>query len=74
MVVGTNTRALWPALADALLMFPFTKDARLALLNLLCSQQVSSGILLISSCAAVAGIGNGCITVPQCDASMLDLI
>jgi hypothetical protein len=40
VVVGTNTRALWPALADALLMFPYTRDARLALLNLLCSQQV----------------------------------
>ena len=39
-MVGTNTRALWPALADALLMFPYTRDARLALLNLLCSQQV----------------------------------
>lgn len=34
---------LWPALNDALLMFPLTKSLRLALLNLLCSQQV--GIL-----------------------------
>ena len=31
---------LWPALNDALLMFPLTKGLRLALLNLLCSQQV----------------------------------
>lgn len=32
---------LWPALSDALLMFPLTKSLRLSLLNLLCSQQVS---------------------------------
>ena len=36
---------LWPALNDALLMFPLTKGLRLALLNLLCSQQVD--VLLI---------------------------
>ena len=37
---SSSAAALWPALADALLMFPYTKPVRLALLNLLCSQQV----------------------------------
>lgn len=38
--VGSDGSAVWSALADALLMFPLTKPVRLALLNLLCSQQV----------------------------------
>lgn len=37
---GADGSAVWSALADALLMFPLTKPVRLALLNLLCSQQV----------------------------------
>ncbi|KAL3153518.1 hypothetical protein ABBQ38_011849 [Trebouxia sp. C0009 RCD-2024] len=36
---GADGSAVWSALADALLMFPLTKPVRLALLNLLCSQQ-----------------------------------
>lgn len=36
-----GSSAVWSALDDALLMFPLTKPVRLALLNLLCSQQVS---------------------------------
>ena len=36
----SGSSAVWSALDDALLMFPFTKPVRLALLNLLCSQQV----------------------------------
>ena len=35
-----SSSTMWSALADALLMFPLTKPVRLALLNLLCSQQV----------------------------------
>ncbi|DBA78126.1 TPA: hypothetical protein ACH3X2_008097 [Trebouxia sp. C0005] len=66
VVVGTNTRALWPALADALLMFPYTRDARLALLNLLCSQQGrvpagAQGPPLITA-APVMGIMLGLLT------------
>lgn len=41
-----TANALWPTLADALLMFPYTKPVRLALLHLLCSQQVSPRTLL----------------------------
>lgn len=37
---GADGSAVWSALADTLLMFPLTKPVRLALLNLLCSQQV----------------------------------
>ncbi|KAL3142038.1 hypothetical protein ABBQ32_004670 [Trebouxia sp. C0010 RCD-2024] len=36
---GADGSAVWSALADTLLMFPLTKPVRLALLNLLCSQQ-----------------------------------
>lgn len=38
--VSMEDAGLWPALNDALLIFPLTKSLRLALLNLLCSQQV----------------------------------
>ena len=37
---SARSSTVWPALADALLMFPLTKPVRLALLHLLCSQQV----------------------------------
>ncbi|KAL0021859.1 hypothetical protein WJX77_009077 [Trebouxia sp. C0004] len=78
VVVGTNTRALWPALADALLMFPYTRDARLALLNLLCSQQGrvpagTQGPPLITA-APVMGIMLGLLTGCDDDKERLDTL
>ena len=50
---------LWPALNDALLMFPLTKGLRLALLNLLCSQQVPCQ----NCCAMKACVSRTCCDV-----------
>ena len=64
VVVGTNTRALWPALADALLMFPYTRDARLALLNLLCSQQVNTTSVICMQHHTYDALSDACLLQP----------